>query len=193
MPSHHPSLTIVLPAYNEARRIGPALDELLGYLRRTGPAREGGRAPDELGPWDVLIVDDGSDDECGSNTHPALEVLAFLLDMHIPQRLVESDFKWRNLLSTVQKSHHKSNDIPKILAAVNVYRGMAEVVAVREDVLKKLLSMLKTNPYPKVRLSVAETLYVETRDEVLKGRDWTKPTSVNVEVAKQLEGRWVGG
>jgi dolichyl-phosphate beta-glucosyltransferase len=63
MPSHKPSLTIVLPAYNEARRIGPALDELFGYLRRTGPAREGGRAPDELGPWTVLLVDDGSDDE----------------------------------------------------------------------------------------------------------------------------------
>jgi glycosyltransferase involved in cell wall biosynthesis len=63
MPSHHPSLTIVLPAYNEARRIGPALDELMGYLRRSGPAREGGRPPDQLGPWDILIVDDGSDDE----------------------------------------------------------------------------------------------------------------------------------
>jgi len=58
-----PSLTIVLPAYNEAVRIGPALDELFGYLHRGGPAREGGRSSDELGPWDVLIVDDGSTDE----------------------------------------------------------------------------------------------------------------------------------
>jgi len=57
------SLTIVLPAYNEAERIGPALDELFGYLHRGGPAREGGRSSDELGPWDVLIVDDGSTDE----------------------------------------------------------------------------------------------------------------------------------
>jgi dolichyl-phosphate beta-glucosyltransferase len=61
-----PTLTIVLPAFNEAARIGPALDELFGYLRRTGPAREGGRAPDELGPWDVLVVDDGSDDATAS-------------------------------------------------------------------------------------------------------------------------------
>jgi dolichyl-phosphate beta-glucosyltransferase len=58
-----PSLTIVLPAYNEARRIEPALDELFGYLRRQGPAREGGAPADELGPWDVLVVDDGSDDD----------------------------------------------------------------------------------------------------------------------------------
>ena len=36
------TLTIVLPAYNEAERIGPALDELFGYLRRRGQiARDG--------------------------------------------------------------------------------------------------------------------------------------------------------
>lgn len=63
MPPSAPSLTIVLPAYNEAARIGPALDELFGYLDRKGPAREGGRSADELGAWQVLVVDDGSEDE----------------------------------------------------------------------------------------------------------------------------------
>ena len=58
-----PSLTIVLPAYNEAARIGPALDELFGYLRRGGPPRAGGRSSAELGHTDVLVVDDGSEDE----------------------------------------------------------------------------------------------------------------------------------
>jgi dolichyl-phosphate beta-glucosyltransferase len=58
------SLTIVLPAYDEAERIGPALDELFGYLRRRGDrAREGspGAAglPERI---DVLVVDDGSTD-----------------------------------------------------------------------------------------------------------------------------------
>ena len=62
-PDAKPSLTIVLPAYNESERIGPALDELFGYLERTGPAREGGRPATELGPWDVLVVDDGSTDD----------------------------------------------------------------------------------------------------------------------------------
>ena len=57
------SLTIVLPAFNEARRIGPALDELFGYLRRNGPARAGGASAEELGDaWSVLVVDDGSTD-----------------------------------------------------------------------------------------------------------------------------------
>jgi dolichyl-phosphate beta-glucosyltransferase len=58
------SLTLVLPAFNEAERIEPALDELFGYLRRRGEsARDGApgaaRLPDRI---DVLVVDDGSTD-----------------------------------------------------------------------------------------------------------------------------------
>jgi dolichyl-phosphate beta-glucosyltransferase len=58
------SLTLVLPAFNEAERIGPALDELFGYLRRRDQhARDGalGAAalPEEI---EVLVVDDGSTD-----------------------------------------------------------------------------------------------------------------------------------
>jgi dolichyl-phosphate beta-glucosyltransferase len=58
-----PSITIVIPAYNEAQRIGPALDELFGWLNRGGEPRSRGRSSAELGAWDVLIVDDGSEDE----------------------------------------------------------------------------------------------------------------------------------
>jgi dolichyl-phosphate beta-glucosyltransferase len=53
----------VLPAYNEAERIGPALDELFGWLRRGGPARSSGRSSRDIGSWDVLVVDDGSTDD----------------------------------------------------------------------------------------------------------------------------------
>jgi dolichyl-phosphate beta-glucosyltransferase len=55
-------LTIVLPAYNEEQRIGSALEELFGYLNRSGPSREGGRSASELGTCEVLVVDDGSSD-----------------------------------------------------------------------------------------------------------------------------------
>jgi dolichyl-phosphate beta-glucosyltransferase len=48
------SLTIVLPAYNEAQRIGPALDELVAYLRSEPPG---------LLATTVLLVDDGSADD----------------------------------------------------------------------------------------------------------------------------------
>jgi dolichyl-phosphate beta-glucosyltransferase len=58
-----PSLTIVLPAYNEAARIDVALDELFGWLYRGGPARSRGRSSDEIGTWQVLVVDDGSEDD----------------------------------------------------------------------------------------------------------------------------------
>jgi dolichyl-phosphate beta-glucosyltransferase len=54
MPPHE-SLTIVLPAYNEAERIGPALDELFDYLGSSGRAE----LPSRI---DVLVVDDGSTD-----------------------------------------------------------------------------------------------------------------------------------
>ena len=58
------SLTVVLPAFNEEDRLGSALDELFGYLRRRGgPAREGSVGADALPPTvRVLVVDDGSTD-----------------------------------------------------------------------------------------------------------------------------------
>src|SRR5450759_42450 len=49
------SLGIVLPAYNEESRLGPALDELFAYLRAV-PA---GSLPETVS---VLVVDDGSTD-----------------------------------------------------------------------------------------------------------------------------------
>jgi dolichyl-phosphate beta-glucosyltransferase len=55
MPNSAPTgLTLVLPAYNEAARIGPALDELFAYLRSAAAG---------LPPATVLLVDDGSADD----------------------------------------------------------------------------------------------------------------------------------
>src|SRR5262245_46736988 len=63
VPPSPSSLTVVLPAYNEEQRLGPALDELFGYLRRRGPGRAGLPGPSELPPQlVVLVVDDGSSD-----------------------------------------------------------------------------------------------------------------------------------
>lgn len=51
------SLSIVLPAYNEADRIGPALDELFAYLMTAHGLPH---------PIEVLVVDDGSVDDTAS-------------------------------------------------------------------------------------------------------------------------------
>ena len=46
-----PFLSVIVPAYNEERRIVPTLEKLVGYLTSC-PFR-----------WEVLVVDNGSDDE----------------------------------------------------------------------------------------------------------------------------------
>lgn len=58
-----PGVTLVLPAYNEHGRIGSALDELFAYLDSQGPGRVAGRPASDMGPVQVLVVDDGSDDD----------------------------------------------------------------------------------------------------------------------------------
>ena len=45
------SISIVIPAYNEERRLPPTLDRILAYLRTEG-----------FTDWEVLVVDDGSRD-----------------------------------------------------------------------------------------------------------------------------------
>jgi dolichyl-phosphate beta-glucosyltransferase len=72
------SLTIVLPAYNEEARIGPALDELFGYLGRHGAkGRDGAPGAAELPPViRVLVVDDGSTDRTAALVEARPEVVA---------------------------------------------------------------------------------------------------------------------
>lgn len=49
-----PTLSLLIPAYNESQRISPALDRVIEYLRTQTYA------------WELLIVDDGSRDETAS-------------------------------------------------------------------------------------------------------------------------------
>lgn len=45
-----PELSVVIPAYNEASRLGPSLEKVLEYFEGRGT------------PFEVLVVDDGSED-----------------------------------------------------------------------------------------------------------------------------------
>jgi hypothetical protein len=124
---------------------------------------------------------------------PTLDLLAFLLDMRIPQQLAtaQTSFKWRTLLSAVQKSHHKSSDVPKLLAAVNVYRGLAEVESIRGEVVKKLLSMLATNPYPRIKVAAADVVFEILGAEETKVVNWAEKGVAQAKVIGELKSKFV--
>ncbi|KIF79706.1 glycosyl transferase, partial [Streptomyces sp. 150FB] len=46
-------MTVVVPAYNEERRLRPTLDAIRAYLCAD---------PDRWGDWELIVVDDGSTD-----------------------------------------------------------------------------------------------------------------------------------
>ncbi|KAK8212148.1 tubulin folding cofactor D C terminal-domain-containing protein [Phyllosticta capitalensis] len=117
---------------------------------------------------------------------PLLDVVAFLFDVQVLQRLVDSNFKWRNLLSLVQKSHFKSNNIPKLHLALDAYRGLASVPAIRPEVMTKLASML-LHPFPKIRVSAAETLYIITANDGLKHLDWSQSATTLKPFAQEFK------
>lgn len=107
---------------------------------------------------------------------PLLEVLAFLFDMQVLERLQDtSSFSFRTLLSLTQKSHFKSSNMQKLHLALDMYRGLAGVPATRQDTLRKVVGML-VHPFPKVRITAAETLWLVTGEEGLKRYDWSVPS-----------------
>lgn len=110
-----------------------------------------------------------------SDPQPILELSAFTLDNDVmnPTSL-DPEFKWLTLLSRVQKSHFKSSIIPRLIAAIEVYRHLGRVEILRKEILKKLCGMIKTNPFPKVRFAAGECLWNLTGEEGLIAVDWTK-------------------
>jgi hypothetical protein len=123
---------------------------------------------------------------------PCLDTLAFVLDTGLTSACVKDDPKlWSKMFALVQKAHYKSGNVTKLLAAVNVYGGLARIDGVRKDVLVKLASML-LHPYPNVRVAVAETLYtvgIESACARLEKVDWTRtPKELRASVADIQKG-----
>ncbi|KAF1944354.1 hypothetical protein EJ02DRAFT_510264 [Clathrospora elynae] len=106
---------------------------------------------------------------------PLLEVVAFLFDMQVMQRLQSTSFNFRTLLSNTQKAHFKSTHIQKLHLAFDVYRGLGVIPATRADTLAKVMGML-LHPFPKIRITAAETLWFLTHDDGLKRHDWSLPS-----------------
>jgi hypothetical protein len=94
-----PSLTIVLPAYNEAARLGPALDELFGYLGRHGTRGPDGAPGAAALPANVriLTVDDGSTDDSAALVRPeavTVELVAVINTFTCQRNEASSPFTW---------------------------------------------------------------------------------------------------
>ncbi|KAH7395192.1 tubulin folding cofactor D C terminal-domain-containing protein [Phaeosphaeria sp. MPI-PUGE-AT-0046c] len=106
---------------------------------------------------------------------PLLETIAFLFDMQVMQRLVSTSFNFRSLLSNIQKAHFKSTHVQKLHLALDVYRGLGLIPATASDTLTKVTSML-LHPFPKIRMSAAETLWILTSEDALKLQDWSLPS-----------------
>ncbi|KAH7398150.1 tubulin folding cofactor D C terminal-domain-containing protein [Pyrenochaeta sp. MPI-SDFR-AT-0127] len=106
---------------------------------------------------------------------PMLEVVAFLFDMQVMQRLQSTSFNFRTLLSYIQKAHYKSTHMQKLHLALDVYRGLGVIPATRADTVAKVMSML-LHPFPKIRIAAAETLWFLTREQSLKLQDWSLPS-----------------
>ena len=76
---------MVLPAFNEADRIGSALDELFGYLRRRNShGRDGAPGATYLpAQIEVLVVDDGSTDETAAIVEARAEAAGTSPGVHL--------------------------------------------------------------------------------------------------------------
>ncbi|KAJ5563572.1 Tubulin-specific chaperone D [Penicillium sp. DV-2018c] len=110
---------------------------------------------------------------------PAMEFVAFIIDSYIAVIPEGSDASFRKLFVLVQKAHFRSSNIARLEAAVKVYAALARIDTLREGVLKKLTGLL-LHPFPRIRSSAAEYLFVLTGSEIAKYEDWSAP-------AKQLK------
>jgi hypothetical protein len=84
----------------------------------------------------------------------------------------------------------------KLQISLDVYRGLAGVAEIREDVVKKVLGML-VHPIPAVRFTVAETLVcicgVDDVERILVKEDWTIPAKELKAKVEKIRGALDGG
>ncbi|CAI7615565.1 unnamed protein product [Penicillium crustosum] len=124
---------------------------------------------------------------------PAVEFVAFLIDSYLSVIPAGSDPSFRKLFTLVQKAHFRSANIARLEAAVKVYAALSRIDSLRDGVLKKMTGLL-LHPFPRVRSSAAEYLFVVTDSEIAKYEDWSaspkqlKPQVDNLKIAFSLEG-----
>ncbi|KAJ6262077.1 hypothetical protein Dda_2881 [Drechslerella dactyloides] len=90
---------------------------------------------------------------------PALSMLGSWFESGLMQRLEAGSFRFQDLFTMTQKAHFKTGNVAKLTGAVKIYNGLASVQSARTLSIKKLVSML-LHPFPKIRTTVSETLYL---------------------------------
>jgi len=176
----------------------PALHDILTALPLSPPSTSTpSNSPSLLGVGAALLAllsDNLTNDRL---LHPLLELTGFLLDSNALHPLLLTSpappsFKPLTLLSLVQKAHYKSTSLPKLLACVSIYRSLADVPAIRAQVLTKLAGMLG-HPFPSVRVASAEAMWVATAEEALKGWDWSIAGKEGKNKAEEIKGLVLAG
>ncbi|KAL4919735.1 tubulin folding cofactor D C terminal-domain-containing protein [Aspergillus aurantiobrunneus] len=113
---------------------------------------------------------------------PILETSAFLLDSYVASVPGFQDPSLNKLFVLVKKAHFKTSNIARLEAAIRTYAPLSRLGQVRVDVLKKLTGML-LHPFPRVRVTTADYLFMETGLDVVKLEDWTnQPTKLKGKV-----------
>ncbi|KAI3012196.1 hypothetical protein CBS147346_573 [Aspergillus niger] len=106
---------------------------------------------------------------------PVLELLAFLLDSFVTSVPDDSAPSLRKLFVLIQRAHFKSSNIARLEAAVRAYAPLSRIEQLHTEVIKKMTALL-LHPFPRVRNTAAEYIFMETGIEVVKMEDWSKPT-----------------
>ncbi|OQD81445.1 hypothetical protein PENANT_c027G02907 [Penicillium antarcticum] len=113
---------------------------------------------------------------------PAVEFVAFLVDSYIPVVPEGTDPSFRKLFILIQKSHLRSANMARLEAAIKAYAALTRIDSLRADVLKKMSGLL-LHPFPRIRSSAAEYLFVVTDTEITKFGDWSaSPKELKLQV-----------
>ncbi|PGH14144.1 hypothetical protein AJ79_03262 [Helicocarpus griseus UAMH5409] len=151
---------------------------LLQYVNEQNEAQRGNTCVKLIEDWLSVLESDMEDDRYAI---PAVEMIAFLLDICFSHSSPDLNINYRKLFITVQKFHFKSANMSRMEAAIKVYALLWRMNVIRSDAMKKLTGML-LHPYPKIRTIAADCLYMETYVEEMKAEDWSSSP-------KELKGR----
>jgi len=126
----------------------------------------------------------------------AFEVIASLFSEGILARLEDTSFRFASICTLAQKAIFKSRNVPKTLAVVKVFAGLANMEETRAKAVERLVAML-LHPFPRIRSAAADALYLvlsseemetDEAEEVVMSTDWMVPTQDLKDPVAKLKG-----